>query len=185
MGRFGVCTCGWSFFGGGIGAYVFTLTPVSSMGQALTLSLGERGKDWRIGESGELFQVLEVLEDRFQEFLVVLGSGVGLWVVVTMMVGGVVVPWGAAATGGAVLFGHVGSEEHHQEGWRGAGLLSASEEHELEHVGVPEDGYFESIVEPEGVFDLPLPGGTDGYPCIIGGEAGGPGPGELVEVDGL
>ena len=119
MGRFGVCTCGWPFFGSGIGAYVFTLT--------LTLSLGERVRDWRLGESGELFQVLEVLEDRFQEFSVVLGSGVGLWVVVTMMIGWVVVPWGAAATGGSVLFGHVGSEEHHQEGWRGAGLLSASE----------------------------------------------------------
>ena len=159
MGRFGVCTCQWSFFGGRgvpslclspgggeigtrsvffsgrgeIGVYVFALT--------VLLFLGERGKDWRLGEASELFQVLEVLEDGFQEISVVLGSGVGLLVVVTMVVGGAAVAWcAAAATGGAVFFGHVCSEEHHQEGRRGVGLLSALEEHDFEHVGVPEDG---------------------------------------------
>ena len=60
--------------------YVFALT--------VLLFLGERGKDWRLGEAGELSQILEVLEDRFQEFSVVLGRGVGLGVVVTMVVVG-------------------------------------------------------------------------------------------------
>ena len=108
-----------------------------------------------------------------------------MWVVVTVVVGGAAVARGAIATGGAVLFGHVGSKEHHQEGRRGVGLLSALEEHDFKHVCVPEDGYFEPIVEPEGVFGLPLPGGADGYVRIIGGEAYGAGPGKFVEIDGL
>ena len=82
-------------------------------------------------------------------------------IVVIMVVGGAVVARGAAATGGAVFFGQLGPEEHHQQGRRGVRLLGSLEEHDFEQVGVPEDGYFESIVESEGIFDLPLPGGAD------------------------
>ena len=137
----------------------------------------------RLGEAGELFQVLEVLEDRFQKFLVVLGCGGG--VRVTVVAAGIVVPRGATATGGAILFGHVGSEEHHQEGRRGVGLLGALEEHDFEHVGVPEDGYFEPLAESEDIVGLPLAGSADGHARIIGGEADDTGIRELFEIDGL
>ena len=82
---------------------------------SLCLSPG-RGEIGRLGEAGELFEVLEVSQDLFEEFSVVLGNGGGLGVVVTMVGGGAAVARGAAATGGAVLFGHMGSGEHHQEG---------------------------------------------------------------------
>lgn len=59
------------------------------------------------------------------------------------------------------------------------------EEHDFEHVGVTEDGYFEPLVEAEGVVSLPLPGGSDGYVRIIGGEGDDTGAGELLEIDRL
>ena len=52
----------------------------------------------RLGEAGELFQVLEVLEDRFQKLAVVLGCCRRLWVVI-VAAGIIVVPRGATATG--------------------------------------------------------------------------------------
>ena len=148
------------------------------------IGVGVYGHVVRLGEASELFQVLEVLEDRFQKFAVVLGCCGRLWVVV-VAAGIIVVPRGAAATGGAVLFGHVGTEEHHQEGRRGVGLLGPLEEHDFEHVGVPEDGYFQPLVEAEGIVGLPLPSGTDGHARIIGGEADDTGLGEYFEIYGL
>ena len=79
----------------------------------------------------------------------------------------------------------MGTEEHHQEGRRGVGLLGSLEEHDFEDVGVAEDGYFESLVESEGVVGLPLPSGRDGYASLIGGEADDTGLGECFEIYGL
>ena len=171
-GRFETCPYGCFLVAGGGSAPSLCLSPGG----------GEIG---RLGEAGELFEVLEVSEDLFEELLVVLGCGAGLGLVVTTVAGGAVVARRSVAAGGAVFFRHVGSEEHHQEGRRGVGLLCALEEHDFKQVGVPEDGYFESIVESEGIFDLPMPGGADGYARIIGGDADGAGRGELVEIDGL
>ena len=147
--------------------------------------VGLYGHEVRLGEAGELFEVLEVTSHVFKEVFVVLGRGGRLRVVVTMVVAAAVVARGAATTGGAVLFGHLGADEHHQEGRRGVGRLGALEEHDFEHVGVTEDGYFESPVEAEGVVGLPLPGGSDGYVGLIGGEADGAGAGKPFEIDGL
>ena len=102
-----------------------------------------------------------------------------------MVVAAAVVTRGAAATGGAVLLRHLGAGEHHQECCRGAGRLGTLEEHDFEHVGVMEDGYFESLVEAEGVVGLPVPGGPDGYVRIIGREGDETGTGELFEIDRL
>ena len=48
-----------------------------------------------------------------------------------------------------------------------------------------EDGYFESLVEAEGVVGLPVPGSPDGYVRIIGREGDETGAGELFEIDRL
>ena len=48
-----------------------------------------------------------------------------------------------------------------------------------------EDGYFESLVEAEGIVGLPVPGGPDGYVRIIGREGDETGTGELFEIDRL
>jgi len=90
---------------------------VGGGGNAPSLCLSPGGGEiGRLGEASELFQVLEVSQDLFEEFSVVLGGGIGLGVVVTTVVAGVVVARGAAAAGGAVLFGHMDASEHHQEG---------------------------------------------------------------------
>ena len=63
------------------------------------------------------------------------------------------------AAGGAVFFGQVRSEEHCEEGRRGFGLSDLLDEDDLDLLGVFEDGYFEALVESEGVVGLPCAGG--------------------------
>ena len=72
-----------------------------------------------------------------------------------------VVPRGAVAAGGTVFFGQVRSEEHCEEGRRGFGLSDLLDEDDLDLFGVFEDGYFEALVESEGVVGLPCAGGAD------------------------
>ena len=88
-------------------------------------------------------------------------------------------------TCGAVFFGHLGSEEHGEECRRGVGLSRALEEQDIDLFGVFEDGYFEPLVEAEGVFGLPLPGFTDRDACGARGVGEGMSLGVLVEVEGL
>ena len=129
------------------GAYAFTLA----------LSLRERGKDRRLGQAGEEFEVLEVSADVFKGVAVFFGSfRLGVVVVVALAVAR-----GAVAAGGAVFFRQVRSEEHCEEGRRGFGLPDLLEEDDLDLFGVFEDGYFETLVEAEGVVGLPCAGGAD------------------------
>ena len=100
---------------------------------------------------------MDVSADVFEGVAVFLGCfRLGIVVVVMM-----VVPRGVAAASGAVFFGQVRSEEHCEEGRRGFGLSDLLEEDDLDFLGVFEDGYFETVVEAEGVFGLPCSGGTD------------------------
>ena len=166
---------------GRVGTYVFTLTPVSSTGQALVLSLRERGKVRRFGEAGEEFEVLEVSADVFEGVAVFLG-GFRLGVVVVVMM---VVPRGVAAAGGTVFFGQVRPEEHCEEGRRGFGLSDLLEEDDLDLFGVFEDGYCEALVEAEGVFGLPRAGVAEGDSGCARGVGECAGASVLIEVEGL
>ena len=96
-----------------------------------------------------------------------------------------VVPRGAVAAGGAVFFGQVRSEEHGKEGRRGFRLSDLLEEDDFDFLGVFEDGYFETVVESEGVVGLPCSGGAEGDSGSARGVCEGAGASVLIEVEGL
>ena len=129
------------------------------------------GRGVSLAHRGLSFEVFEFPAEVGKGRLVVVGCG-WLGVVVT-----VVVPRGAAATGGAVLFGHLGAKEHGQQHWRGFGLPDALEEHHFDLVGELEKGYFHSPVEAEDVVGLPPLGGVDGDTRHPGSFADGHGSG--------
>ena len=137
------------------------------------------GVGCRSSTRGLSFEVFEFPAEVSKGRWVVVGCG-WLGVVVT-----VVVPRGAVAAGGAVLFGHLGAKEHGQQHWRGFGLPDALEEHHFDLVGELEKGYFHSSVEAEDVVGLPPLGGVDADARHPGSFADGMGQGVLVEVDGL
>ena len=166
-GRFGVCTCGWQFFGGG-----------ETPSLCLSPAGGEIG---RLGYAGEVFELLDVLADVVEGFAVFLGCfGPGVVVVVMMAVSR-----GGNAPGGAVFFGHLRAGEHHEEGRRAVGLSGVLEEYEVDLLGVFEDGQLEAIVEAEGVLGLPFSDSADGDAGSARGASEGPGLGVESEVDGL
>ena len=137
------------------------------------------GRGVSLVDSGESLQVFEFTTEVSEGLRMIVGYG---RIRVLVVVAVVVVTRGAAATGGAVLFGHLAANERGQERRRGVGLSSALQEQDFEHVGVPEDGNFESCLEAEGVVGLPMQGCGDGYTGFIGSEAYDVGPSVLIEI---
>ena len=133
-GRFETCLYGWSVGGGEIGMYgLFRGWGEIGVGCVFSLGVGEIGGRFETCpyrcfgcEVLELFELaLDVREGR----LVVVGWGRRVFrvLVVAAVVVAVVVARGAAAASGAVFLGHLGSEEHGEEGGWGVGLPSAIE----------------------------------------------------------
>ena len=162
------CWVGWGEIG--VGWFSLSGGEIGDVGLGRGVSLAHRGLS---------FEVFEFPAEVGKGRLVVVGCG---WLGVVVAV---VVSRGAAATGGAVLFGHLGAKEHGQQHWRGFGLPDVLEEHHFDLVGELEKGYFHSPVEAEDVVGLPPLGGVDGDTRHPGGLADGMGQGVLVEVDGL